>query len=285
MDFERLFDSIGLEPIGKENFFELHTRCTEEDFDAAVAQAFVEYEKGDAEFDEYITAFAEREEISVEVLNLYLYIRLVEKTLEEYRARGIDEEILYATLKDIPEKCLENFNKTGIYGIPQKIYRRWFRRYIGCEIFRLGRLQFQIVNSIYDTEMDNISVSKGDTVLSVHIPAGGRLNEEDCEASYSLAREFFKKHFDMETPVFFCYSWLLQPWLSEVLPEESLIIRFQSKYKIIDFVNDPGDMLLWVFPQSCENIKDYPEDTTLRRATKERLIRGDIIGYGSGMRL
>ena len=285
MDFERLFDSIGLEPIGKDNFFTLHARCSEDRFGTFVIRALIEYEKGDTEFGDCITEFAEREEISVEVLNLYLYIRLVEKTLEEYHTRGMDEEILYATLKDIPEKCLENFNKTGIYGIPQNIYRRWFRRYFGCEIFRLGRLQFQIVDSIYDVEADNITVSKGDTVLSVHIPAGGRLNEEDCEASYSLAREFFKKHFDMETPVFFCYSWLLQPWLSEALPEESLIIRFQSKYKIIDFVNDPGDMLLWVFPQLCEKIEDYPEDTTLRRATKERLIRGDIIGYGSGVRL
>ena len=66
---------------------------------------------------------------------------------------------------------------------------------------------------------------------------------------------------------------------------DSRIVRFQSKYKIIDFVDDPGDMLIWVFPKRFENIEDYPEDNTLRRLTKERMRRGGILGYGVGVRL
>ena len=89
----------------------------------------------------------------------------------------------------------------------------------------------------------------------------------------------------METPVFYCASWLLQPWLPDALPETSRIVKFQSKYQILDFVDDPEDVTLWVFPQKCENIEDYPEDTSVRRAVKNRLRRGEVIGYGAGVRL
>ncbi len=285
MDFEKLFDGMELADVGRKSFYELDSRRVNPGFEQAITEAYEEYEKGDAQFGEYIAVFAEREKVAVEELNLYLYLLMCEKSLEVCREKGIDSGIFYDTIRDFSMKCRESLEKNGVYGIPQRIYRRWFRRYLGREIFRLGRLQFQIAGSIYDTEIDGIKISKGDKVLSVHIPGGEKLCEEACESSYERAREFFKKHFDMQTPVFFCYSWLVQPWLAEVLPESSLIVRFQSKYKIIDFVNDPGDMLLWVFPEKCENPQDYPENTALQKATKKRLLRGEIIGYGSGVRL
>ena len=85
--------------------------------------------------------------------------------------------------------------------------------------------------------------------------------------------------------MFFCLSWLVQPWLAEVLPADSRIVRFQKGYQIIDIVEDPGDMLIWFFSRRFDNIEDYPEDNTLRRLTKERLRRGDTLGYGVGVKL
>ena len=285
MDFDKLFAGIGLADIGIKSFYELHMRSSDNAFAESFTRACEVFDGGDIPFGEYIAEFAERENVPVEVLNLYIYMRMCERSVAIYEEKGIDIEIFYATMKEVVERCWLNFDETGIYGIPQEIYRRWFRRYIGCTIFRLGRLNFDIAKSIYDTEIEGIKVCKDDPCISVHIPGGSRLDEDECEAAYDQARWFFKKYFNMNPPVFFCYSWLIQPWLAEVLPEQSLISRFQGRYKIIDFVDDPGDVLRWVFPERCENPKDYPENTTIQRAVKERILRGDIIGYGSGVRL
>ncbi len=285
MDFEKLFDGMELSSDGRKSFYELYARRNEPEFSASVAEAFEVYEKGDVEFGEYIAAFATKQNVPAAVLTLYIYMLMCEKSISFYNEKGIDVNIFYATMRDVTEQCECNLKNDGVYGIPQVIYRRWFRRYIGCEIFRLGRFNFQVSESIYDTEIEGIVVKKGDPCISVHIPGGSGLAEDVCEESYALAREFFKKYFGMETPIFFCYSWLIQPWLAEELSGDSSIVKFQSKYKIIDFVDDPGDMLRWVFPETCENPEDYPEDTSVRRAAKARIIRGDIIGYGSGVRV
>jgi len=284
MDFEHLFDLIGLAREGRALFAQFHARREELDFANSIAAGFEAYHEGDPAFGSFLEAFSAQEHYPAEVLNLYFYLLLAERTFEAYTRRGIDPEVFGATLGDISIYCALNKKENGVYGIPQRIYRRWLRRYFECRIYQLGRLRFELAPSIYDTQIEDVSVSKGDTILSVHIP-GGDLSDALCEDSYTAARAFFKKHYGMERPVFFCYSWLIQPWLAEVLPRDSRIVRFQSHYKVIDFVDDPGDMLLWVFPKNCENSEDYPEETALRRLTKERVRRGDIIGYGSGVRL
>lgn len=284
MDFEALFDGIGLEQEGRDSFRQLHARRDDPDFSASIAEGFRIYEEGDPAFGAFLESFSAREQIPTEVLNLYFYLLKAMDTYYAYTEKGISTEVFNATLGDIAINSSMNRAQTGIYGIPQRIYRRWLRRFFECRIYQLGCLRFELVPSPYDTRIGDVSVSKGDRVLSVHIP-GKDFDESSLEASYAAAREFFRKYYGMETPVFFCLSWLVQPWLAQVLPPDSRIVRFQSNYKIIDFVDDPGDMLLWVFPRQCKNIEDYPEDNTLRRLTKERMRRGGILGYGVGVRL
>ncbi len=284
MDFETLFDGIGLEQEGRDSFRQLHARREEPEFAASMAEGFRIYEEGDPAFGTFLESFSAREQLPAEVLNLYFYLLKAMDTYAVYKEKGIRQEIFNDTFRDLAINSAMNRAANGVYGIPQKIYRRWLRRYFECRLYQIGNLRYELVPSPYDARIGELSVTKGDRVLSVHIP-GGNLEESRCEASYAAAREFFRKYYGMDTPVFFCLSWLLQPWLSQVLPPDSRIVRFQSKYKIIDFVDDPGDMLIWVFPKRFENIEDYPEDNTLRRLTKERMRRGGILGYGVGVRL
>jgi len=284
MEFEALFEGIGLEQEGRDSFRQLHARRAQPEFAASIKEGFRSYEEGDPAFGAFLESFSARERIPAEVLNLYFYLLKAMDTYHAYMEKGIPVEVFNATLGDIAVNSAMNRARTGIYGIPQKIYRRWLRRFFACRIYQLGCLRYELISSPYDTRLGDIAVSKGDPVLSVHIP-GRDFDEASLEASYAAAREFFRKHYGMETPVFFCLSWLVQPWLPEVLPPDSRIVRFQSKFKIIDFVDDPGDMLLWVFPRRFDNIEDYPEDNTLRRLTKERMRQGGILGYGVGVRL
>lgn len=284
MDFEKLFDGIGLEKEGRDHFWQLYARREEPEFSSAITEGFRIFEEGDPAFGSYLEGYAAREQLPAEVLNLYFYLLKAENTYKIYMEKGIDPEVFNTTFGDLAIYCKMNREQLGVYGIPQRIYRRWLRRYFECRIYQLGPLRYELIPSAYDVKIGDVTVTKGDTVLSVHIP-GGNFNEAACEASYEAAREFFRKHYGMEKPAFFCLSWLVQPWLAEVLPPESRIVQFQRKYQIIDFVDDPGDMLIWVFPQRFQNIEDYPEDNSLRKATKERMRQGKIIGYGVGIRL
>ncbi len=279
MNFDVLFEKIGLADAGRESFARIDKLGLD------MSRAYEEYNKGNDDFLKLLSELSEKTGETQEELCLYLYIRMLERTLALYCEKGISEDIFYKTMGDFHVLCEELRKTKGIYGLSPAGICRWVRNYLDCKIFRLGRLNFQYALSIYDAEIDGISVKKGDRCISVHIPAEGRLNEAECEAAYAEAREFFKKYFGEERCIFFCYSWLMQPWLCDVLSEDSLIVKFQKAYKNIDFEEDPGDVLKWVFPEELEDPNNYPEDTTIQRETKKRILSGLPIGYGSGIRL
>ena len=141
-----------------------------------------------------------------------------------------------------------------------------------------------------DIEVDGKSVKEGETCISVHIPRFDSFEEEACEASYARAREFFKKFYNMDNIIFICHSWMLYPWLCEVLRETSTIARFQKKFKIIQ-VDESDAGIGWIFGSGAglgkkvESIEEYPEDNSLRRAAKQRLREGKKLGAGLGARL
>ncbi len=289
VDFDLMFEKIGLKKEGRDAFYELLALCDRDDFKASVDGAIEAFDRGvvsdDVEdFAAYADAFAEREGIPREKMCMFIYMLLGARRLETCREEGISDDIFYKTFSDVVVHCDKYYAEKGVYGVPLDL-RSWFRHYIRGTIFRIGRLEFHYTDSIYDAEIQGRKVKEGDKIISVHIPTAGRLLEEECEAAYDEARAFFKKYFGVDECIFFCYSWILQPWLAEVLPESSLIVRFQNKYDIIDFQDSPEDMLHWVFGKELDDPSLYPEDTALQRVTKARLLKGEIVGYGSGIRL
>lgn len=284
MNYTELFDGLGLKDDGRRAFEKIDSQMSDLQFSAAFNNSLIAFGAGDKEFGEYIEGFATRENLTVEELTFYVYMRLAMRAIDTYIEKEIDVNIFFATMKtDVIPSCEAYYNKYGVYGISKKA-RRWLGYPLDCKIFNLGILRFQIAPSRYDCKIGEYEIKKGEPCISVHIPKGN-LDEDECEASYALARDFFARYFNMTPPIFFCYSWIMQPWLLDVVPEVSRIYRFQIKYENIDFVEDLDDVLRWVFPKICENVEDYPEETIIQRATKERLRRGEIIGYGSGVRL
>lgn len=73
----------------------------------------------------------------------------------------------------------------------------------------------------------------GDTSMSVHIPEMGKLCPELVDEAFSLAEDFFGKYYQQwNYPAYVCSSWLLNKDLSQLLPYESNIMRFQSRFRI-----------------------------------------------------
>ena len=66
-----------------------------------------------------------------------MYIRLAENTLTAFRAKGIDDDIFYATLFDLTICCRVCQDRFGIYGISQNQYRGWMRKVLTTSHYRV----------------------------------------------------------------------------------------------------------------------------------------------------
>ena len=289
MKYEEYVTQLGFTPEEFKIVSDIDEKCRNE-YAEELSRARSEYDKGDEAFAEYLFAFADKSGIPVNTLNLYLYLRLMEDTYKEYEKRGIGKDIFIENIKGFPVVSRLPLDVGQEFGFPQPVYRSWFRRNLDCTIYRLGRLEFELVQAPCDMEVDGKSVKEGEMCISVHIPRFDSFEEEACEASYARAREFFKKYYNMDNIIFMCHSWMLYPWLCEVLRETSTIARFQKKFKIIQ-VDETDAGIGWIFGSGAglgkkvESVEDYPEDNSLRRAAKQRLRESKKLGAGIGIRL
>mgnify|MGYP004661816401 CR=1 FL=1 len=258
-------------------------------FFAEFSRAQEEYNKGDSTFAEYLSEFSEKSGIPINTLNLSIYLHLIEATYAEYEKRGIDKSVFLGTMYDFSVVSRLPLDLGGAFGLPQPVYRSWMRLCIDCSLYRLGRLEFEIASAPCDIEIDGRSLKKGETCISVHIPRADPFSEDAFEESFSQAEEFFKRFYNMDKIIYICDSWLLYPWLLEVLPDTSSIAGFQKKFKIIQ-VNENNVGLDWIFGSGIGSIKpnqpieNLPEDTSLRRAAKKRLYEGKKLGTALGVR-
>ncbi len=278
MNFGEFMDRIGLCPGGVAVFYDLDQRT---DIDT-LERAYQAYDAGDEAFWSFLESFAAEQNVSAEEANLYLYIRMLDRTYDFYQAKGISDAIFYTTMKSLALECSVCYEKTGYYGIRQVTYRAWYRRHLDGTIFHLGRLEFEIFNSLYDFDLDGHHISEGDTCIYVHIPGGTPLDFEECEAAYATAREFFEKYFQLDPVIFYCGSWLLHPWLSEILPETSRIVRFQKRFQLVDIVQDETVIRNWLFDHSDAPYDALPVKTSVHKAAVHRLKNGLPIGYARG---
>ena len=221
---------------------------------------------------------------------MYIYIRFSIPAYARNQELGLTDENFLIPARDLQECCMIQYNRDGVFGVPQKSYRLWLRHYLQNRIFRLGRLNFELRDSLYDVQLGDVHIAVGDPCISVHIPGNLPFTDALCEEAYDMARAFFKKHFHMDTCVFYCGTWLLHPWLKTCMKPDSNIIKFQSKFQIVETYERENELLniaRHIFPKVCENPEDYPEDTSVQRAYKKNLLAGLPIpmGIARGYRL
>ena len=286
LDFETYIAAIRLQPQAIESVRKLHSRTGDPTFEARVRDGFAAYDQGDEAYGQYLAAFAADEGIPVEEMNLYSFLRLSERTWKYYQEKGIGMDAFYESFYALTLCAQICFDRMGIYGIDQDIHRNWERFLLDGTLFRLGRLEFQLVEFDFDIDVEQFHIPAGTTVLSVHIPRYLPLNEEDCEKAYDRARQFFRAHFGMDSCIFYCGSWLLHPWMQEALPDTSAIIKFQKTFTLFRIDQNVDAAAYWIFPNyDGGDLNSLPTDTTLRRAAIARIQEGKTMGIGFGVRL
>ena len=219
-----------------------------------------------------ITEFDEIAKVKNPILNLAWFLYKCEEVAAEYEKKGITEDILSDTLADIKRwaDIYKNYSggKTGLEEID------WIIRHMRCELFKLGRLQFAFGEA--ECTDEEYGINKGESIIEVHIPSGGKLSLEECEKSFEKAEQFFKKYFpEYEYRFYTCHSWLLDDNLRKILREDSNILKFRELFSVIR--EDASNAALkYIFRWNIkeEEISDYDCVNSMQKSMKEYFTSG-----------
>ena len=213
-----------------------------------------------------------------DMMRLAVMLELAERVKEKYEAAGIDEKIYYDTMSDIKIWCERNGNK-GLknYG--------WIKNHVSFELFRLGRLQFQL----YECKGKTVLYSKlpfncGEKLIYIHIPEGERLDKSKCLESLEISKRFFAEFFpNHKYNYYFCESWLLFENNREFMSADSNIVGFMSLFDIRYSVKIDKQAIERIYGKRRLLKKNYPENTSLQVAAKKYMQGGKNLGIGVGI--
>ena len=201
-------------------------------------------------------------------------------------ARGYDAEQIEIHKKGIWGCWVGQRYTYGIDGIRFNLFA-WGGLYIRCQLVQLGRLQYEYGQLTYPQYAD---VAGADAAwINIHIPgAANGLQDDEVVESFRLAAEKAERYFPEtagRTKVFCTSTWLLSPELRDILGPDSNIMRFREHFKVLAYEEATADFLSFGFKTVNSPELDYstlPEDTSLRRELKVRLLRGDKLHRGFG---
>ena len=123
-------------------------------------------------------------------------------------------------------------------------------------------------------------LTKGDAVISVHIPSGGPMVHEECTEDLKRGLKIIEECIG-EVKAFICESWLLDPQIPALLGKETNLTRFGARYERAPIKSNGGGVYSYVFLcQSSTPTKDLPEKTSFAKSVKQHMLSGKYI-YGS----
>jgi hypothetical protein len=115
----------------------------------------------------------------------------------------------------------------------------------------------------------------GDTVLDMHIPAGGGMTPAACAASFRDGLALFRTHFPEPRPrAIACASWMFSEQVEECLPPTANLPWLARQLYLLPHPCGPNDGLWFVFLQEKFDAVTAPRETSLQRALLDYLARG-----------
>lgn len=187
---------------------------------------------------------------------------------EEYVKRGISMEVFVDTFKFITRFVVPSRNSDGLYTYK---HAWWFQRQVTLEEFRIGALEFEMVEA------------NNEKVVEIHIPSDADMRLPALCDSVKEFKKFASRFWpEWENIQMATETWMLMPELEQFLPPESKILAFKKLFDI-DYVDyDQTWYMDWIFPGYTEISDDLPENTTLHRKLKAYLLSGKKFGIAKG---
>lgn len=128
-------------------------------------------------------------------------------------------------------------------------------------------------------------LSKGDPVIALHIPAGGKFDPQTIDDTMAEIRQFLRTYYpDYPYQAFACNSWMMNPRVAELLGEDSNIARFCRRFQPVTRKMPGSDVFTFVFSQGGGEIDldQLPENTALQRKLKQYYRNGGILHEMTG---
>lgn len=220
-------------------------------------------------------------------LQLFFLITAAEELHSVYENNGLSDELFWDSIADLRYKYKECVDCKEVHGI---FVGWWELGFYDLTRFALGRYQYD-TGAVFDldeyTTSAGITVKKGDKVLNFHIPSSGiPLTDEVRLNSLKQAYRYFKDfRRDDGLMIFVCNSWLIYEGYHEFLPSNSNILKFINDFEIIkSSANDNFGDAWRVFAKYADlPPEEWPEDTSLRKAFKNNILKGKKTGSGYGI--
>lgn len=186
---------------------------------------------------------------------------------DEYRNRGIGEDIFVATMKFCTRFLQEHFTTRQTY---KYVWAWWFPRQITLQEFRIGALEYEFVDG-------------QEREIAVHIPSDADMSTSSVQDSLQEFYKFRMKYFpDWKDVKLTCDSWMMVPELKLFLKEDSKIVAFQNLFEIDSIDRDAIWFMGWIYPGHDTVDDSLPEKTTLQRELKKYLLEGKKFGIAKG---
>lgn len=224
---------------------------------------------------------AQRLDMHTYTAELLVFICLSRHLKELYDKQGIDPSIFHNSMLDLKYKLDECKTVKGIVG---SFVAWWFPRFFNLERVALGRLQFEVDSFGHYYERNGHILTPDSKAINVHIPRTlTHLTSESCDEAFKMAKEYFKGEVGEPCP-FICHSWMLYSGNKDILPEDTNVYKFMSRFDLFDHADDPNLEDLWrIFDTDEKDPNKLPTDSRMRKAYVDHLKNGGQIGWGHGV--
>lgn len=185
-----------------------------------------------------------------------------------YQEKGISDEIYFSTMRCFPRFIAETYKMTGEFCFDRYW---WTTRQVGCHLFRIGELEYEIKHT------------ENETAIGIHIPSDADFSPLAVDKSLHDANDFFAMYYpSLSGAAFRCHSWLLDRQLRGMLGNNSNIINFQDRFEIVNEGEVGIEFIEWLFHTKSTNYNTLPENTSLQINMKKHLLAGGVIRNAYG---
>ncbi|MBQ4071905.1 MAG: hypothetical protein IJD51_05810 [Clostridia bacterium] len=202
-----------------------------------------------------------------------ILLYLLERMQDEYTARGIDSSVFDRLVSQIRTRIEGTYLEKGNFLVGDV---SWFRLYLSCERFRIGRFYFDLIPSPADVPCKGLK--KGDSIVALHVPAGEPLEYGYCVRSIEEAKSFIARHFpEYKYRYISCYSWLLDNSIADLVGTGSNILRFASLFEIVAR-HESDNIIRFVFQNGAtrEQLPDITPVGRFQTQLREEAMAGRI---------
>lgn len=123
-------------------------------------------------------------------------------------------------------------------------------------------------------------LTKGDPVVALHIPGGGKLDDALVSETMVMIRAFLATYFkDCDYRAFTCGSWMMDPQLDDMLGPDANITKFRRRFHSLALRSAANGVFNFIFHRLDTDFKieELPGDTSFQRKLKEKYLSGGAI--------